>query len=115
MLGVVGAGRAELAERLFGLTPGGGGDVRLRGQVLRIETPEHAIRAGLAYLPEDRLRHGVVADMPIAANVTLATMGAVSRWGLLDRRAERAKAERWVERLQVKTPSVATHVDALSG
>jgi rhamnose transport system ATP-binding protein len=115
VFGLVGSGRTEFAETLFGLSHADAGEVRLRGRAVRIDTPEQAIRAGLAYLPEDRLHHGVVADMPIAANVSLATMTAIARWGLLDRAAERTSAEQWVERLRIKTPSVATHVDALSG
>jgi rhamnose transport system ATP-binding protein len=115
LAGLVGSGRTELAESVFGLIPGAVGDIRLRGESVRIETPEQAIRMGVAYLPEDRPHHGVVAQMAIAANVTFASLNAFSNWGVIDRTAERASAQRYVERLRIKAPSVSTPVEALSG
>jgi rhamnose transport system ATP-binding protein len=111
----VGSGRTELAETLFGLSPPTSGEVWLSGRRERIASPSDAIRAGVAYLPEDRLHHGVVPQMAIAANVTLAHMSAASRWGLIDRSAERAVAQEHVDRLRIKTPSVSVAVEALSG
>src|SRR5205823_8743021 len=72
--GLVGAGRTELARVLFGLTPADEGVIRLRGAAVRISTPAEAVRLGLAYLPEDRRRHGIIAEMSIAANTTLAAL-----------------------------------------
>ncbi len=77
--GLVGSGRTELAETLFGLTPADGGEIRLRGEPVRIESPADAIRLRIGYLPEDRRQHGVVLEMPIAANASLANLPAVSR------------------------------------
>jgi rhamnose transport system ATP-binding protein len=113
--GLVGSGRTELAETLFGLVPADGGEIRLRGVAVRIESPQQAIRHGIGYVPEDRRRHGVVLEMPIASNASLASLAAVSSHGLIDRSAERRSAEGYVERLRIKTPSVATEVGALSG
>jgi rhamnose transport system ATP-binding protein len=113
--GLVGSGRTELAETLFGLSPATAGEIRLRGTPARIASPQDAMRLGLAYLPEDRLRHGIVAPMTVAANVSLASLGAVSRRGLIDGAAERAAAERYVDRFGIKTPTVFTEVAALSG
>ena len=113
--GLVGSGRTELAETLFGLAPADGGEILLRGQPVRIDSPSQAIRLGLAYVPEDRRQHGVVLEMPVAANATLASLNAVSSKGLIDRTAERLSAESYVDRLRIKTPSVATEVGALSG
>lgn len=115
LAGLVGSGRTELAETLFGLAPADGGDLLLHGEPVRIESPSHAIRCGLAYVPEDRRQHGVVLEMPIAANASLASLAAVSWHGLIDRAAERRSAEGYVERLRIKAPSVATDVGALSG
>jgi rhamnose transport system ATP-binding protein len=70
---------------------------------------------GIAYVPEDRRRHGVVLDMPIAANVTLASLPAMSRAGALDTRREREVAADYTRRLGVKTPSIHTPVSSLSG
>jgi rhamnose transport system ATP-binding protein len=113
--GLVGSGRTELAETLFGIVPATGGEIRLRGEAVRIAAPGDAVRLGLAYLPEDRLHHGVVPEMAIDANVTLAGLRGYSAWGLIDRPAERASAARHVDRLGIKTPSVSTPVEALSG
>jgi rhamnose transport system ATP-binding protein len=113
--GLVGSGRTELAETLFGLVPADGGEILLHGTRVRIESPSQAIRLGIAYVPEDRRQHGVVLEMPIASNASLASLDAVSSRGLIDRAAERLSAEAHVERLQIKTPSVSTEVGALSG
>ena len=113
--GLVGSGRTELAETLFGLAPADGGEILVHGQPVRIDSPSQAIRLGLAYVPEDRRQHGVVLEMPVAANATLASLHAVSSRGLINRAAERLSAEGYVERLRIKTPSVATDVGALSG
>jgi rhamnose transport system ATP-binding protein len=115
LAGLVGSGRTEFGESVFGLHPAAAGDVRLRGESVRIETPEQAIRLGVAHLPEDRPHHGVIAQMPVAANVTFASLNAFSNWGVIDRTAERASAQRYVDRLRIKTPSVSTPVEALSG
>ena len=66
-------------------------------------------------MPEDRRRHGVILDMPIAANVSLASLPAVTRHGLIDRAAEAAAAARFVDRLRIKAPSVDAEARTLSG
>ena len=113
--GLVGSGRTELAETLFGLTPADEGVILLRGAPVRIASPAEAIRLGIAYVPEDRRQHGVVLDMSIAANVSLGNLSAVARRGLIDRVAERDAAQRYVDQLRIKTPSVSVGVGALSG
>jgi rhamnose transport system ATP-binding protein len=113
--GLVGSGRTELAETLFGLVPSDGGEILLRGAPVRIESPSEAIGFGIGYVPEDRRQHGVVLEMPVASNASLASLSAVSSRGLIDRAAERRSAQGYVERLRIKTPSVETEVGALSG
>ena len=115
LAGLVGSGRTQLAETIFGLTPPDAGEIILDGRELRIGSPADAIRAGIAYVPEDRRQHGVVLDMSVAANASLASLHKVSRHGLIDRRAERAQAQDYVERLRIKTPSVLADVGTLSG
>jgi len=115
LAGLVGSGRTELAETIFGLEPADGGEILLRGVSVRIGSPSQAIQHGIAYVPEDRRRHGVVLEMPVAANASLASLAAVSSRGMIDRAAERRSAEGYVERLRIKTPSVSTEVGALSG
>ena len=113
--GLVGSGRTELAETLFGLEPADGGEILVRGAPVRIDSPGEAIRLGIGYVPEDRRQHGVILDMPVAANATLASLGKIAPAGLIDRTAERASAAGHVERLRIKTPSVDTETGALSG
>ena len=116
LAGLGGSGRTEFAETLFGITPPDAGQILLRGELAHIGSPSDAIhRYRIAYLPEDRCRHGVVLEMPIAANTTLANLGAVARHGLLDGAAERALARSFVERLRIKTDSLYAPAGALSG
>jgi rhamnose transport system ATP-binding protein len=111
LAGLVGAGRTELARTLFGLTPASGGRILVDGQAVRLDSPAVAIAAGLAYVPEDRRRHGVILDMSVAANTGLASLRGL----YLDVAAEARVAKEQVERLGVKTPSIDTPVGHLSG
>ncbi|MEO8594884.1 MAG: sugar ABC transporter ATP-binding protein [Candidatus Solibacter sp.] len=113
--GLVGSGRTQLAETLFGLTPADEGEIRVRGEIVRMDSPAAAIGCKLAYLPEDRRQHGVVLEMPVAANTTLACLAAITRHGLIDAARERSIAKDLVERLRIKTPSIFTEAGALSG
>jgi rhamnose transport system ATP-binding protein len=72
LAGLVGAGRTELARVLFGVTPGDTGEILLNGQRITVRLPEEAVARGIAYLPEDRRRHGVILEMAVAANMTMA-------------------------------------------
>jgi rhamnose transport system ATP-binding protein len=115
LAGLVGAGRTELARVLFGLTPADAGTIRLRGQEVTMDIPAQAVELGIAYLPEDRRRHGVILDLPVAANATLAVLRQLSTGGFLSFQRERDLAADYVGRLGIKTPSVATPVGNLSG
>jgi rhamnose transport system ATP-binding protein len=115
LAGLVGAGRTELARVLFGLTPADAGEVRLRGKPAAIDTPGRAVALGIAYVPEDRRRHGVILEMSLAANTSLATLRAISSFGLLDFGRERRLASGFVERLGIKAASIETPVGHLSG
>src|SRR6185503_6701684 len=87
--GLVGAGRTELAQTVFGLTPADEGKILLRGKLVNIDSPAQAIGLGIAYLPEDRRRHGIILEMSISANMTLASLDQLSRFGALDFRREK--------------------------
>jgi rhamnose transport system ATP-binding protein len=115
LAGLLGAGRTELAETIFGLTPADSGEVLVRGKPVRIASPAQAIGHGIGYVPEDRRRHGVVIEMPIASNVSLAILPAVAPVGLIDRKAERELALRYMGQLRIKAESVQSSAEALSG
>ena len=115
LAGLVGAGRTELAETLFGLHPMDSGSVVLNGQPVRVASPEHAVRLGIAYVPEDRRRHGLVMDLSVAANTTLAALSKQPGLRALNAPWERGVAAGCVERLAIKTASIFTPVRTLSG
>ncbi len=115
LAGLVGAGRTELARVLFGLTPADSGELLVRGRPVTIDSPAHAVSLGIGYVPEDRRRHGVILEMSVASNVTLATLEAISRFGFLDFRRERATAARFVQQLGIKTAGLQTAAGNLSG
>ena len=116
LAGLVGSGRTQLAEALFGLAPLDSGEVLLNGQPLSIASPEDAVKAGLAYVPEDRRRHGVILDLSIAVNSTLSSLGKISNSsGLLNPAEERRLANDSIAKLGVKTPSADTLARNLSG
>jgi rhamnose transport system ATP-binding protein len=115
LAGLVGSGRTELAETLFGLRRADAGEVLIGGVPVRITSPVDAMRCRLAYVPEDRRRHGMVAEMSVTANTTLAVLPSVSRAGLIQRERERVVAERYAADLRVKAASVDAAVGTLSG
>jgi rhamnose transport system ATP-binding protein len=115
LAGVVGSGRTQLAETIFGITAADAGEVLVNGIRRAVRSPADARRCGIAYVPEDRRRHGVILDMSVVANTTLASLDAVSRHGVTRRDAELAAAARYIDQLQIKTASPLDHVSALSG
>ena len=115
LAGLVGSGRTQLAETIFGLTPATGGEIAIDGAPVAIGSPADAIDRGIAYVPEDRRQHGVVLDMSVAANATLASLSDVSRNGLIRRDSERASAQRYINELRIKASSVDAEVGSLSG
>ncbi|MEP7074537.1 MAG: sugar ABC transporter ATP-binding protein [Acidobacteriota bacterium] len=115
--GLIGAGRTELAKTIFGLEAPDHGQIFLRGEPIRIGHPCDAIEYGIAYLPEDRRRHGVVLDFPISSNITLASLKKLSGFAGLNFGfgKEREVAGEYTRRLGVKTPTIFNTVSTLSG
>ncbi len=115
LAGLVGAGRSELAACLFGLAPIDTGEVRVAGSPLAIRCVADALAAGVALVPEDRRRHGVILPLSVAENMALVQLERLARGGLVDAQAERALAQRWIDALKVKVGSPDACVDTLSG
>ncbi|PYS34554.1 MAG: D-xylose ABC transporter ATP-binding protein [Acidobacteria bacterium] len=113
--GLVGGGRTELARTIFGLTPADQGEILLRGKPIKIESAAQAIACGIAYVPEDRRRHGVILDLPISANITLASLDKFSRLGAVNFRREKEIATDYTRRLSIKTPAIFAPAATLSG
>lgn len=115
LAGLIGAGRSELAALLFGLERADTGTIALDGHPVKIQSVDDARRLGIAYVPEDRRRNGIIGALPVVQNMTLATLTAVSRHLLLSDTAEASAAQYLVDRLSIKTASLSTPVEQLSG
>ncbi|RKT13415.1 monosaccharide ABC transporter ATP-binding protein (CUT2 family) [Paraburkholderia sp. RAU2J] len=114
--GLLGAGRTEVARAIFGADPLDSGTVHLGTETLAIRSPIDAIRHGIAYLSEDRKASGLSVNMPVASNITLANLGAVSnRFGFIRFAAEAAVAQRYIDALGIRTPSIRQIARNLSG
>jgi rhamnose transport system ATP-binding protein len=115
LAGLVGAGRTELGRALSGITPADAGTISLHGRPVVIDSPARALHLGIAYVPEDRRRHGIIPEMSVAENSTMTVLTKIARHGFLDFDAERAIAESWVNRFAIRTPSIRAPVGELSG
>jgi ribose transport system ATP-binding protein len=113
--GLIGAGRTELMEAIFGVTPALSGKMKLEGKDYKPTAPRDAIEAGIYLAPEDRKKHGLVLPMTVAQNTSLPSVGSYAKLGWLDRRTEQDVAENGVKRLRTKTPSIKQAVVNLSG
>ena len=113
--GIVGAGRSEVLQAIFGLDPEASGHVAVNGKPLPPRSIDAALTAGLGLLPEDRKRQGLVLGLNCRENTTLAMLPSLSRLGWIRRDAEKSIAQRFASRLRVKTPSLETLTAGLSG
>ncbi|MFC7345026.1 sugar ABC transporter ATP-binding protein [Saccharopolyspora griseoalba] len=117
LCGLLGSGRTELLESLFGAgSPGTWeGEVVLDGRAVRPSSPRRALQAGIAFVPEDRRGSGLVLEHSVVANTVLSVLGALGRAGLVRRRRELGATERSVEQLKVKLGRTTDPVGTLSG
>lgn len=115
LAGLVGAGRTELARTLFGITPADFGEIYLSGQCVRISSPAEAVAHGIAYVPEDRRRHGVILEMPIAHNMTMAIHQRIFPGAWLRFGAEKTLALDYIRDLAIKAYGPGAPGGSLSG
>ena len=115
LAGLVGAGRTELARVLFGITPADQGEILLDGRPVSIRNPGEAIAHGIAYTPEDRRKHGVILEMPIAANISMAVHRSLFPGAWLRFDAERRLALDAIRDLGIKTTGPSAPAGSLSG
>ncbi|MFS0653949.1 sugar ABC transporter ATP-binding protein [Bacillus sp. 179-C3.3 HS] len=114
--GLVGAGKTELCKALFGASEKSTGTVQIHGKTVRINSPHQAVRAGLALVPEERRKEGILTEETVGWNLTTASLSVFTRiFSFIHRLKEKQTAEEMVERLGVKTPSLETKVKYLSG
>jgi len=113
--GMLGAGRTELLRSIFGADPVTGGTIEIGGTIVASENPQVMKRLGLALVPEDRKKQGLIQEHSIASNMTLAPMRRASYAGIRDRKAEGAMVERQVRDLEIRLASSEDPVSSLSG
>ena len=113
--GLVGAGRSEFMQSLFGITKPSSGGVRVDGTEVLISSPADAVSNGIVYVPEDRGKQGAITDLPIFQNVTLPSLGRTSKNGFLRLAEEFKLAREYTERLDLRAASLDTNAGKLSG
>jgi ribose transport system ATP-binding protein len=113
--GLMGAGRTETARAIFGADPKESGDIYVNGVKVDIKSPQDAVKHGIGYLSEDRKRYGIVVQKTIAENTTMACLEDYMKGIFIDKKAEKKIAQKYVDSLATKTPSVDQLVVNLSG
>ncbi len=115
--GLMGAGRTELMECIFGLHPkNSSGEVSVKGKCCKIKTPADAIASGIALVPEDRKLHGLILNQNIKSNISLTVLKKIEKWGLLlSTKKEKSLSDKYINRLSIKTSSDRNMAKNLSG
>ena len=114
--GLIGSGRTELALALFGISPADSGQILVEGRAVKIRSVQDAVRAGIAYVPENRLVQGLIMRQSVADNTVAAVLRRLlTRLGLIDPARRRQTAEKWIKALEIKVSDPAAAVQTLSG
>jgi ribose transport system ATP-binding protein len=113
--GLMGAGRTELAKAIVGYDPISAGTIVVEGQRLSPHTTTAGVRLGIGLLSEDRKSEGLMGELPVYQNASLATLKRFAKMGFLDQRKERAAVQDYVDRFRIKTPSLFQQIKNLSG
>jgi ABC-type sugar transport system ATPase subunit len=113
--GLVGAGRSEVMRAVFGIDKRESGEIYVKGQKADIRSPKDALRYGMGFVPEDRKSQGLVLEMSVRQNTTLAALKLVANGGFIQRKLEDEMTDKFVKSLEVKTPSNEQRVKNLSG
>lgn len=115
LAGLVGSGRSELAQVIFGMTPAESGTIKINGKAVPIKSPGQAMKLGIAYVPEDRGTQGLVRQMRIRENVSLAVLRGMVKGPFIDRGEERSLARKTIDQLRIRAYSSEQTVNKLSG
>ena len=113
--GLMGAGRTELAQAIFGVEKIEAGRIYVRGKARRITSPRKAINCGIGFLTEDRKSQGLVLRLSVGENLCLPSVDKFSSWGMVDRNKEKLACRRYIQELRIRTPSLKQKVSFLSG
>ncbi len=116
IFGLMGAGRTELLESILGMHPAAcNGSVSIEGKVVKLKSPQEAIKAGIVLVPEDRKKDGLVLGLDVKTNISLSILNEIRKAGMLDKSKELKLAEKYTASLRIKTPSPHQQVKNLSG
>ena len=116
LTGLLGSGRTEFALSLFGMNRPTSGEIRLNGKSLALKTNAQAIKAGIAYVSEDRLNLGLVLEQPISSNILVTVLDTLpARFGLISEATRQRTARQWIADLAIKAPDPDNPVRTLSG
>ncbi len=115
LAGLLGSGRTEVAQVLFGYAGNASGTIKVKGNKVKIKAPTDALKNGLAFVTENRREEGVIPNMTIRENISISGMPQISRWGFIQRKKQVALAEKYIQRLEIKTPTMEQKLKNLSG
>ncbi|HVF77128.1 MAG TPA: sugar ABC transporter ATP-binding protein, partial [Solirubrobacteraceae bacterium] len=113
--GLLGSGRTETARAIFGAAPAEGGSIELRGKRFDPHKPDDAIEAGIGFLSEDRKAEGIIPELSVRENLTLAALPALTRFGVVSRAKQREIVDRFMQRMGIKAASTEQKIRELSG
>lgn len=113
--GLVGSGRTELMRTIFGVDRKHSGEIKVNGRELKISSPEDAIKAGIGFVPEDRKLQGIIHNMTVKENISLPSLKENSKLSFISFKYEKSLAAKFINKLKIKTPTINTMIDTLSG
>lgn len=116
LAGLVGAGKTELCKTLFGDNRNTTGQITLHGRIVKLLSPHDAVKSGIALVPEERRKEGILVQESVVSNLTAANLQKFTGWlGFVNRKSEKTTAKEYIQRLGIKTPSETAKVQNLSG
>jgi len=115
LVGLVGAGRTEIVRALFGADKIKAGTIAINGEQVLIRNPRDAMKQGICLVPEDRRQQGLILPFSVENNISIACLEKLYRFGILDKLKEKQIAQKYIEKLRIKTPTTRTAVESLSG
>jgi ABC-type sugar transport system ATPase subunit len=115
LFGLVGSGRTEVVRSIFGADKIEHGTITVNGKPIILKSPQDAMKAGIVLVPEDRKNQGLALDLSVQYNISMPNLKSFSRFGFLNTASERTIANQYVEKLNIRTPSIETLAQSLSG
>lgn len=115
LFGLMGSGRTSIVKALFGAIKATGGEILIEGKPVQITSPESALKNGIVYIPSERKTEGLVLSHTVKENISLASLDRIKKGMFLNSRKEATLVNNWVDKLNIKTPSINKEVKELSG